>query len=118
MSDTKAKRLVLGAMVAVGLLAAARDLSGGTVPKVRIIIGAAVVAAMLTATAEVAPDLAVSFAMLVLVTATLTAGADTITAIGRAVRGGDGGALIDHRTGTSQGAQIGDALVGIPPLTR
>ena len=117
MSDTKAKRLVLGAMVAVGLLAAARDLSGGTVPKVRIIIGAAVVAAMLTATAEVAPELAVSFAFLVLTTATLTAGADTITAIGRAVRGGDG-ALIDQRTGTSQGAQIGDALMGIPPLTR
>lgn len=116
MTDAKAKRLVLGAMVAVGILAAARDLTGGVVPKVRIIIGAAVVAAALTATAEVAPELAASFAMLVLVTATLTAGADTINAAGDAIRGRR--PLTPRRTGTSQGAQIGDALMGWRPLTR
>lgn len=118
MTDAKAKRVVLGALVAVGLLATARDLTGGRVPKVRIIIGAAVVAAMLTATAEVAPELAASFALLVLVTASLTAGADTITALGDAVRGKRREPVAPRSSGTSQGAAIGNALIGYRPPTR
>lgn len=119
MTDAKAKRLVLGALVAVGLLATARDLTGGKVPKVRIVIGAAVVAAMLTATAEVAPELAVSFALLLLVTASLTAGADTITALGDAVRtGGPRKPVAPRVAGTSQAATIGNALIGYRPPNR
>lgn len=119
MTSDKAKRVVLGAMITVGLVAVARDLTAGQLPKLTIVIGATVVAALLSALADAAPDLASSFALLVLLTALLTAGADTITAIGDAIgTGRTSTPLTDHRTGSSQAAVIGDALVGHRPPTR
>lgn len=86
MSVPQAKRLVVIAFVVGGGLAAVGDFrQSRQLPRLRILIAAFVAAAILSAAADVAPDLAGSFAVLVLLSAFLIAGPDVIGAVTGAV---------------------------------
>lgn len=84
MPETRARRVVLGALVLAGLLAASRDLTRGRVPVLGVLFGTLGAAVVLSMLSEVAPRLAASFAVLILAGAWTTAGPpvfDTLTNI-------------------------------------
>ena len=72
MDATQARRLVIGAAVLTALLASAEAVADGGLPPVRIVIGALVVAAILSALTEASPSLAGGFALLILFSAIFT----------------------------------------------
>jgi hypothetical protein len=83
----QAKRLVLGGLGVAGIMAAAGDLTSGEAPKLRIFIGACLVAAVLAMVAEVQPELAAGLALLILLSATIAAGPSTFAKVGELTKG-------------------------------
>jgi hypothetical protein len=83
MTSGEAKRIVLGSVAAAGAISAVRDLSGGTVPRIRIFVGAATAGALLAMLADLAPNVAAMFALTLATTAVFTAGAKTWQSVGR-----------------------------------
>lgn len=69
-----AKRTIVLAMLVGGGLAAGRQLVGGKEPQPRILVAALVAGVMLTAAAEVAPQPAAAFAVLMLGVAVVDSG--------------------------------------------
>ncbi len=64
--------------IAAGITVAGR-LAHGEAPRPRIIVGALIVAVMLTAISDVAPGLGTGFAVVIFLTALLTAGPDVVS---------------------------------------
>lgn len=83
MTPDGAKRVVVGSLAATGALAAAKDLTGGRAPKLRILFGVFTAGMVLAMLAEAAPQVAGTFALLMLSTAVFTAGSETFGALGR-----------------------------------
>lgn len=84
MTDTKARRLVIGAMAAAAGLSAGNAIAGdGTGDLLRILIGSVVAAALLSMLTEASPDLAAAIAMLVLVAAAMNALPSLVPALRR-----------------------------------
>jgi hypothetical protein len=76
MTAGSAKRWVIGALALSAVLAAFADLKGGRkLPRVRILFGAMIAAAMLSVLAEAEPQLATAFAAIILTGAVLSRGA-------------------------------------------
>lgn len=71
----QAQGLVIGATAGATILASAANLADGKPPDIRTAIGGTIAAAFLYALADVAPELAAAFAMLLLAGAILTNGA-------------------------------------------
>lgn len=78
MTGSGAQRIVLGAMAGTAAISIAADLTDEQVPAMGIVLGALLAAVMLSALTELAPDLAAAFAVLVLVSAFLSAGVPTL----------------------------------------
>lgn len=81
MAGSQAKRWVIGALTISAVLASFSDLSSGRpLPRVRILIGAMLAAAMLSALADAEPQLATAFAAIILTGAVLSRGQVIVTA--------------------------------------
>jgi len=74
-------------MVVTAALAIFREIQGGDVPRLRILIGTLFAAVFLAALSDAAPRLATSFAGIIVVSTlvTTTTSADTVRGIGRAI---------------------------------
>lgn len=86
MTSSSAKRLVVASVVVTGTLAAVKDVSRGQLPRVRVALGLTFAAVALAALAEVAPELAGSFAALLLVSSIFQIGGDSFAAIAKGLR--------------------------------
>jgi hypothetical protein len=80
----QAQGLVIGATAAATILASAANLADGNPPDIRTAIGGTIAAAFLYALADVAPALAGSFALLLLLGAILTNGVTVANIITKA----------------------------------
>lgn len=87
MTPAGAHNLVIGSVVVTGALAAVNSISHGHLPTVRTGLGLAFAGVALTALADVAPDLAGSFAALLLVAALLNVGAPAFSTITKGLTG-------------------------------
>lgn len=85
MNEGQAKRIVVGSLVVAGGISAARDLTNGKVPRLRIFLGTLGAGVVLAMVADLAPDLAGMFALLMLSTAVFSAGAPTFRALSRLI---------------------------------
>ncbi len=83
MSPAAAKSLALTAAFTAGGLNAAATIVRGDTPRLRIAFGSLALGVMLTATASFAPSVAAAMSVLVIITALLTAGADTLSTVSR-----------------------------------
>jgi hypothetical protein len=81
-----AKRLVVASVVVTGVLASVKDVSRGQMPRVKVALGLTFAGVALAAVADVAPQLAGSFAALLLVSSVLTVGGDAFAAIGKGLK--------------------------------
>lgn len=81
MNPRQAKRTVVLSLVAAGALASIEDLRERDFPKLRIFLGAVFAGIVLSSVAEGAPDLAGTFALLILTTTVFGVGLDTWQAI-------------------------------------
>lgn len=84
MKASTAKGLVIGSTATAGMLASASDLVNGRPPQVRTAVGAVIAAALLYALADVAPPLAGGLALVLLLGAVLTNGAEVAEIITKA----------------------------------
>lgn len=83
MTPDVAKRYVIGGLVLSGVVAAAADLEGGEAPHLRILIGAVIAGTVLAVVAEGAPQVAASFALLILLSTVLAGGKPVATKVAR-----------------------------------
>jgi len=83
MTSGSARTLALAAATTATGLAVASTIVRGNVPKVRTAAAGLVLAVLLTAAAGPWPNVAGAFSVLILTTAVLTTGADTLTTITR-----------------------------------
>lgn len=75
MNPTEAKKWIIPAVTVAGITAAVSDITDNKkLPRIRIAIGAVLVAAVLTFMADLAPQLAAGFAAIILVGALLLKG--------------------------------------------
>ena len=82
MTPRSARRFVLGSVALSSLIVAfARTLEARRIPRARAFIAAVILAAFLSFVADASPELAASFAGLVLVSALLTSGADVLNRV-------------------------------------
>lgn len=77
----QAKRLVVGAVITTGTLAAVREVQKGKAPSIRIVLGVFVSGVMLAALAGPLPALAGGLAALLGLSALLTLGPDVFGAL-------------------------------------
>lgn len=85
MNPSTAKGVVIGATAATAIIASVSDIATGSMPSVRVAVGATLAAAILYALAEPAPQLAAGFAMLMLLGAALSDGAEALKIINQAI---------------------------------
>jgi hypothetical protein len=84
MTPAQAKRYVLVGTIGAGGLSAIAAFRRGGIPSTRIAIGTVAAGVLLSIAAEVVPDLAGAFALLLLVTAAFVLGGDAWTGISAA----------------------------------
>lgn len=82
--ETKAKRTILLALTVGGGMAVTRRIAAGESPQPRTVVAAFVAGAGLLAAAEVAPQPAAAFAILMLSAAIVETGPETLQAIRKA----------------------------------
>ena len=86
MTPAGAKELALGSVVITGVLASVNSVSKGHLPSVRIVLGLGFAGVVLTFLADPAPDLAGSFAALLLVSALLNLGSSAFANISKGLQ--------------------------------
>lgn len=80
-TPVQAKRLVVGAVLTTGVLAAAREVQKGKAPNIRIVLGVFVAGLMLSALAGPLPAIAGGLAALMGLSALLTIGPEVFGAL-------------------------------------
>jgi hypothetical protein len=84
-SPDSAKHLVIASVVVTGVLASVKDVSRGQMPRAKVALGLVVAGVMLGALADVQPQLAGSFAALLLVSSLVNTGGAAFAAISKGV---------------------------------
>lgn len=86
-SERSAKTAVVGAVAGAALLSSAQSLATGTMPPVRIGVGAVIAGAMLYALADSAPAVAGGFALLLITGAVMVNGVQVAKIVTHATTG-------------------------------
>lgn len=81
MNENRAQELVVGCLAATGVVAAGSALASGQVPGMRLVVGFAFTGAALATASMFAPDLAGSFAVLILTTSVFLYGRPLMDAV-------------------------------------
>lgn len=81
MIEQRAQELVVGCVAASAAVAAGSSLASGTMPGVRLVVGVAFTGAGLATVSMLAPDLAGSFAVLILTTTVFLYGGPLMEAV-------------------------------------
>lgn len=84
MNAPQAKRYVVGALLVAGTLTATRDIARGGAPQLRTAVGLAAAGVILGLAADIQPDIAGSFALLLIVGSIFVTGADALGALRKA----------------------------------
>jgi hypothetical protein len=87
MLEQRAQELVVGCLAASAAVAAGSSLASGNVPGMRLVVGIAFTGAGLATVSMVAPDLAGSFAVLILTTTVFLYGGPLMEAVTAATGG-------------------------------
>lgn len=87
MTQGQAKRVIIIAVVASGALASIKPLTKGELPDSRIAIGVVLLAVILLTLAEISPEFAGAFGLLVLVSALFAIGPDSWNSLSAATKG-------------------------------
>lgn len=80
-----AQKLVIGSMLVAGTMSTIRDISRGHGPSIRMGIGLTFAGVTLSLIADSQPQLAASFAVLIIAASVFVTGSDALTAINAAV---------------------------------